>query len=93
MINLFLRSTIVLALLFGLLFAVGMAVVVYFELETSFAIIFALVILLLQYLLGPTILQLIYKIEWRDAESIDPELAGFINKVAGSTTSPHHDLV
>lgn len=88
MINLFLRSTIVLALLFGLLFAVGMAVVVYFDLPTTFAIIFALVILLLQYLLGPAILQWIYKIEWRDAESLDPQLAGFIDQIASDHNIP-----
>ena len=34
MLNLFLRSILVLALLFGLLFAIGMAVIVYFELPT-----------------------------------------------------------
>jgi heat shock protein HtpX len=88
MINLFLRSTLVLALLFGLLFAVGMGVVVFADLPVGFAVIFALVILLLQYLLGPTILQLIYKIDWRDAQSVDPELASFINRVCTQRDIP-----
>jgi len=88
MINLFLRSALVLALLFGLLFAVGMAVVVYADLPVSTAVIFALVILLLQYIFGPTILQLIYKIEWRDAESLDPQLASFIERVSTERNIP-----
>ena len=88
MINLFLRSALVLALLFGLLFAVGMAVVAYVDLPASTAVIFALVILLLQYLLGPTILQFIYKIEWRDAESLDPQLASFIDRVSTERNIP-----
>ena len=74
MLNLFLRSALVLALLFGLLFAVGMGVVVYFDLPSVVAVVFAVGILLLQYILGPFILQLIYKIEWREAKSLDPEL-------------------
>jgi heat shock protein HtpX len=88
MINLFLRSALVLALLFGLLFAIGMAVVVYVDLPASTAVIFALVILLLQYLLGPTILQIIYKIEWREAESFDPQLAAFITRVTTERNIP-----
>lgn len=88
MVNLFLRSTIVLALLFGLLFAVGMVVVVYADLPSSVAVIFALVILLLQYILGPTIIQIIYKIEWRDPKSVDPDLANFIDQVTGGRNIP-----
>ncbi|NIS79291.1 MAG: M48 family metalloprotease [Anaerolineales bacterium] len=88
MINLFLRSTIVLALLFGLLFAVGMVVVVVADLPVSTAVIFALFILLLQYLLGPTILEFIYKIEWREAGSVDPQLASFIERVSAERKIP-----
>jgi heat shock protein HtpX len=88
MINLFLRSALVLALLFGLLFAIGMAVVIYFELPVFIAVVFALVILLLQYLLGPFILQLIYRIEWRDVKSLDPQLAGFIDRVCTERKIP-----
>jgi heat shock protein HtpX len=81
MLNLFLRSILVLALLFGLLFAVGMGVLTYFEAPLWIAIVFSLGILLLQYLLGPWILQLIYKIEWRDPADADPYLAEFIQRV------------
>ena len=65
MVNLFLRSVLVLALLFGLLFAVGMGVLAYFDMPLWISVVFALAVLLLQYLLGPWILELIYKIEWQ----------------------------
>lgn len=81
MINLFFRSLLVLALLFGLLFAAGMVVVVLLQLSMSTAVFMALTILLVQYLLGPIILEWIYKIEWLKAEDINPEMAAFIEKV------------
>jgi heat shock protein HtpX len=82
MVNLLFRSLLVLALLFGLLFGVGMAIIVYLDLPVWVAVLFALGILLLQYVLGPWILQLIYKIRWTDAESVDPQLAAFIRRPA-----------
>ncbi len=81
MLNLFLRSVIVLALLFGLLFAIGMVVIVFAELPVFVAVLFALGILLLQFALGPTIIQWIYKIEWRDVGDVDPQMAEFIQDV------------
>jgi heat shock protein HtpX len=80
-VNLFLRSTLVLALLFGLLFAIGMAAVAYFDLPIGVAVAFALGSLALQYLIGPYILQWIYKIQWVDPEQMSPELARFIDEV------------
>jgi hypothetical protein len=81
MVNLFFRSILVLALLFGLLFAIGMAVITYFEAPLWIAAVFAIGIIFLQYLLGPWILQLIYKIDWRNLEEIDPELSQFVERV------------
>ena len=78
MVDLFLRSLLVLALLFGLLFAIGMAVLSYLEAPLWAPFAFALGILLLQYLLGPWILELIYKIRWHDPAEVDPQLAAFI---------------
>lgn len=78
MINLFLRSALVLALLFGLLFAIGMVAIVYFQLPSIFAVFFAVGVVFLQYLLGPWILELIYKIQWREMSSVDPALARFV---------------
>jgi heat shock protein HtpX len=88
MFNLFMRSVMVLALLFGLLFAVGMAIMFYFDLPTIFAVLFAIGIVLLQYLLGPWILELIYKIQWRDMQSIDPSLANFVENVCAAKKIP-----
>ncbi|MBN1439888.1 MAG: M48 family metalloprotease [Anaerolineales bacterium] len=88
MINLFFRSALVLALLFGLLFAVGMGVVIYFDLPSVVAVAFALGALLLQYVLGPFVLELIYKIEWREANSLDPQLAAFMEKVCAEHGIP-----
>ncbi len=88
MLNLFLRSFIVLALLFGLLFAIGMVVVVSAGLPVGVAVLFALAILLLQYALGPVIIQWIYKIEWRDVGDIDPQMAVFMTRVANERGIP-----
>ena len=88
MLNLVFRSALVLALLFGLLFAVGMGAVVYLDLPVIYGVFFALGMLFLQYLLGPWILQLIYRIEWRDAESVDPSLARFISEACAARGIP-----
>jgi heat shock protein HtpX len=88
MFNLFMRSVMVLAFLFGLLFAVGMAVMFFFDLPTIFAVLFAIGIVLLQYLLGPWILELIYKIQWRDMQSVDPSLANFVENICAAKGIP-----
>ena len=88
MVNLFLRSTLVLALLFGLLFAVGMMVVAYLDLPIWVAIAFAFGTLALQYILGPTIIEWIYKIRWVEPERVSPELARFIEGVCASQNLP-----
>jgi heat shock protein HtpX len=88
MVNLFLRSTLVLALLFGLLFAVGMMAVVYFDLPIWVAVAFALGTLAFQYLIGPYILQWIYKIKWIEPDQASPELARFMEDVCASRGIP-----
>lgn len=85
MANLFARSMIVLALLFGLFFAVGMGVLTYFGQPPILALGLAVVVLVLQYLLGPWILELIFKIKWKDP---DPELAEFIRQVCAARHVP-----
>ncbi|MBI5567887.1 MAG: M48 family metalloprotease [Chloroflexi bacterium] len=89
MANLLLRSVLVLSLMFGLLFAIGMVVLTAIDAPVGFAIVFALGILFLQYLLGPWILQLIYKIEWRDPKTVSPALAVFIDRVCEDRKIPH----
>lgn len=88
MFNLFLRSIVVLALLFGLLFAIGMVIVFYFDLPIGFAAVFATGIVLLQYLLGPWILELIYKIKWTDMRSTDESLARFVENTCAAKGIP-----
>ena len=88
MVNLLLRSTLVLALLFGLLFAVGMMAVVYFDLSIWVAVAFALGTLALQYLIGPYIIEWIYKIRWTEPEQVSPELARFIEETCASRELP-----
>jgi len=88
MVNLFLRSTLVLALLFGLLFAVGMMAVAYFDLSIWVAVAFALGTLALQYLIGPYIIEWIYKIRWVEPEGVSPELARFIEETCASQKLP-----
>src|SRR3972149_7888182 len=88
MVNLFLRSILVLALLFGLLFAIGMAALTYLEAPIWLAFVFALGVLFLQYLIGPWILQLIYKIEWTDLHALDPRLADFVGRACSERNIP-----
>jgi len=88
MVNLFLRSILVLALLFGLLFAIGMAALTYLEAPIWLAVVFALGVLFLQYLLGPWILQLIYKIEWTDLQALDPTLSDFVSRICSERGIP-----
>jgi heat shock protein HtpX len=88
MINLFLRSVLVLALLFGLLFGIGVGAMTYLDAPLWLAVVFALVIISLQYLLGPWILQYIFKIEWCDPQTVDAELAAFIYHVCDEHDIP-----
>jgi Zn-dependent protease with chaperone function len=88
MVNLFLRSAIVLALLFGMLFAVGAVVLVAAGAPPIWGVLFALGMVFLQYLLGPWILQLIYHIEWRDPQSVDPALAQFLTATCAAKNIP-----
>ncbi len=88
MVNLLFRSILVLSLLFGLLFAVGMGIVAFFGLPIMFAVIMALGILLLQFILGPKILEFIYKIEWMDATEVDLNLGKFLVNTCASQEIP-----
>lgn len=86
--NLVLRSVLVLALLFGLLFAIGIVALTALRAPWWTSLLFALGMLFLQYLLGPWILQLIFKIEWRDPSSLDPALGAFIDRVCTERRIP-----
>jgi heat shock protein HtpX len=67
------RSLLVLALLFGLVFAVGIGLMHYAEVPMVFAIFFAVFIVGLQYLLGPIIIDHIFSIDWMAPDDVSPE--------------------
>lgn len=81
MLNLAFRSIMVLALLFGLLFAAAMMAVSYYGLGFQWAVFFAILVIFLQYLIGPFIMDWIYKINWVTPKDIDEDLAQFIEKI------------
>ncbi|HEU4389637.1 MAG TPA: M48 family metalloprotease [Blastocatellia bacterium] len=67
------RSAIVLGLLFGLVFAVGVGLMWYLDQPVYYAIIFAVVVTLVQYAAGPVIIDYIFTIRWTSPDSITPE--------------------
>ncbi|MCH7589009.1 MAG: M48 family metalloprotease [Chloroflexi bacterium] len=88
MFTLFFRSVLVLTLLFGLLFGIGTAAIFYLDLPLVFAFFFAIGVIALQYALGPWILELIYKIQWKDMHSVDPVLAQFVDNACAAKGIP-----
>jgi heat shock protein HtpX len=88
MANLVIRSVLVLALLFGLVFAVGMVVNVYLGLPTWTAVFWAVFVVFMQYLLGPFILQWLFTIEWVEPEDLSPDLAAFARRVCAERGIP-----
>lgn len=86
--HLFFRSMLVLTLLFALLFAVGVAAIYALDLDLRAAVLFALALILLQYAIGPQIIQWIYRIEWMPAEQADPHLAAFMRHCCAQADIP-----
>jgi heat shock protein HtpX len=72
------RAILVMALLFGLVFAVGTAVMYSLEAPVQYAILFALAVVLLQYAIGPRIVEWVFKIRWVAPEDLGPETASFL---------------
>ena len=85
--GLYARSAAVLVILFGMLFAVLMVAAVYFDLPLILVLMLAVGIVLLQYAIGPPLLDLIFKIHWTDPALVDEELAKFIQNAC-----MHHRL-
>ena len=81
MVQLALRSIIVLGLLFGLVFAVAGAASYHFGLGWTFPVVVTLAFLALQYGIGPMVIAWVHKIDWRPLDSADPELAQFVRAV------------
>lgn len=75
------RSLLVLALLFGLLYAVGTALLYKFHLPLGWAVGFSVGIVTLQYLLGPYLLQWFFNINWIEPREISPALESFLRNL------------
>ncbi|MHB0999244.1 MAG: zinc metalloprotease HtpX [Armatimonadota bacterium] len=72
------RSLLVLGLLFGLLFAVGTTVLWHYNMPIWYALVFAVFVVGLQYLLGPVIIGWIFKIRWVMPSEVSPRLSAFL---------------
>lgn len=72
------RSLLVLSLLFGLLFAVGTAVLWHYDMPIWYALVFSVFVVGLQYLLGPVIIGWIFKIRWVMPSEVSPRLSAFL---------------
>ena len=71
------RSAVVLALLFGLVFAVGTGVMWYLKQPAWLAVLFAVAVVGLQFAIGPWIIERIYAIRWVEPEAVHPEFAAW----------------
>lgn len=78
--QLFVRSLLVVTLLFGLLFAVGAGVLYYYHFPVVWAVIFAVAVVLLQYLASPFFIDRIFRIKWIQPEELTPEFGEFFRK-------------
>jgi heat shock protein HtpX len=67
------RSALVLGLLFGLVFAAGIGLMWYLDQPVHYAVFFAVVLTLVQYALGPVIIDYIFTIRWTGPDQISPE--------------------
>ena len=82
------RSAVVLALLFGLVFAVGIGVMWYLEQPAWLAVLFALAVVGLQFAIGPWIIERIYAIRWVEPESIHPDFAAWYRETCAKRGIP-----
>ncbi|RLC43890.1 MAG: hypothetical protein DRH49_00135 [Candidatus Coatesbacteria bacterium] len=78
MFGLLTRALLVLVLLFGVLFAVVMALGYYLEWSTMTIVLITVGIVALQYLLGPFIIQTVYRIRWINLDELPMEVRNFI---------------
>ncbi|MGQ9731687.1 MAG: zinc metalloprotease HtpX [Candidatus Zipacnadales bacterium] len=81
MFSLALRSLFVLTLLFGIAFAVSVGVMYYLGASWTFAAAMALGMVALQYLISPWIIEWVHQVDWCTPQSVDPELAIFIQAI------------
>ncbi len=82
------RMALAIFSLFGLLFALLMALAYWLMLQgylTGILVVLipvaiALFVVLLQWAISPLIIKFIYSIEWREPEEVDPDLAAFMER-------------
>jgi len=86
--KLFFRSLLVLALLFGMVLAVGTAVLYHYDCPVIYAVIFATVLVTLQYIAGPYLIDWIYKVRWTTPQEISPEFTQFLTELCRSRNVP-----
>ena len=83
--NLFLRSVFTLALLYGLLGLVLITLATFGYLSPSLAVLIGVAVVLLQYALGPWIMDLtlrfLYRMRWVRPEELPPHLEQFVRRV------------
>ncbi len=72
------RSILVLALLFGLLYAVGTAVLYKLDMPLGWALGLTVAVVALQYALGPFLLEWFFKIHWIRPVELGPEFDTFL---------------
>lgn len=83
-----LRSVAVLTVLFALLFAVATLAMYLLEAPIWLAVIVAIVIMGLQYLISPWIIELIFKIRWQQLEELPSYLRSFLEERAAAHRIP-----
>ena len=85
MLNLAFRSVLVLGILWGMVFAIGVAVLYSSGIEGPAAVGIGVLIALAigggQYLISPFIIQWIYKINWVPMDAVDPQMAEAVREV------------
>jgi len=87
-VNLLVRSVLVLGILFGLLFAVAMGILAYYHLPLVWGVAIALAVVLLQYLIGPFLIQLMFRIRWASPQELTPAVASYLNGACSEARIP-----
>ncbi|MFA0759002.1 MAG: hypothetical protein NOOUEUKL_001672 [Candidatus Fervidibacter sp.] len=86
------RSLMVLALLFGLLFAVVMVIATVLEFSPTLTVALALAVVALEFLIAPFLLdwtlRWLFRFDWVDPDSVDPKMAAFLRELCQAHRIP-----
>ena len=72
------RSMLVLALLFGMVFAVGTGILWYLRMPLWIGVGFALIVVWGQFLVAPWLIDRVFQINWRDPATVSPAFAAWL---------------